>query len=135
MRAQWMKLFLAAGAVWVSGVAVQAQTYEMVANVPFAFQAANNDFAPGKYMLSRKGLGTESLRSPNGHSTYIAGNSHLDAKGKLQPRLVFRCYGDKRFLAEIWDTTGSGTKVAPSRREREIIASGKTYDLLIIPAN
>ena len=133
MRAQWMKLFLAAGAVWVSGVAVQAQTYEMVANVPFAFQVGNNDFAAGKYTLERQGLGPDSLRSPSGRGTFIAGNPNYESKAKVQPRLVFRCYGDMRFLAEIWGTTSRGTKIAPGAREREMAAAGKTYALLTIP--
>jgi hypothetical protein len=118
MKQLCMKLFLVWGSVLLGGTALQAQTYSMKADVPFAFHVKNVELAAGKYLITRNGsLPLDLIENSRGVKATIMAVGALDNKGT--PRLVFHRYGDEFFLAEIWNTAGSGYKVPLSKRERE----------------
>lgn len=107
MKTNVMKMFLALSTVTLFGGALNAQTYRLNANIPFAFQAANETFAPGVYTVRQAGTETVPSLAPvaKGHKIYIAGSYASLGPGK-SAKLVFHCCGpDKCFLAEIWPVT------------------------------
>jgi hypothetical protein len=116
MKRMLLNLFLAFGTVCTYGL--HAQSYEMVVKVPFAFHLDKTDFTAGEYHIARTGTcSAQFIGNRSGHKAAIAsGSSALENKGT--PRLVFHRYGDDYFLAEIWNTQGTGNKLPPSKRER-----------------
>lgn len=140
MKRQFAKLILAISSVCIygsalTGSALHAQSYEMVAKVPFAFHLAKTDFPAGTYTVERSGSAMfQVIGNRNGNKAAIPGSTYLENKGT--PRLVFRCYGNERFLAEVWNTTGTGSRVPVSKRERDVIErSGSEVAMLTIPTN
>jgi hypothetical protein len=133
MKSHVMTMILALGTVSLSGTALHAQGYELAANVPFAFQVANQTFEPGKYIVRRAFEGAASLRTvANGHSIFIAG-AYPALTGKAPGKLVFHCYGgDKCFLAEIWPGSGAGSEVPKSRVEKGLINSDPSREMATI---
>jgi hypothetical protein len=123
MKSNVIRLFLALGAVCVSGTVLQAQSGEVTAKIPFAFQVANKTFQSGKYTVGQYGnTGIQTIKSATtGEGVFLAGaNAVLDLVGS--PRLVFHCYGtDGCFLAEIWPATGRGSAVPMTKTEKEIV--------------
>jgi hypothetical protein len=91
----------------------------MVAKVPFAFHLDKTDFPAGSYTVERHGSAAfQTIANRNGNKAAIPGGTYLENKGV--PRLVFRCYGNERFLAEIWNSTGTGSRVPVTKREHDI---------------
>jgi hypothetical protein len=118
MKQLCTKLFLVWGSVLLGGTALQAQTYCMKAEVPFEFHVKDVNLPAGKYLISRNAsLPVNLIEDSHGVKAVFMAGGALDNKGT--PRLVFHRYGDETFLAEIWNTTGTGYKVPLSKQERE----------------
>jgi hypothetical protein len=118
MKHLYMKLFLALGSICLGGTALQSQSYTIKADVPFAFHVNNTDLHAGIYRVERSASNPiEFLRDSRGVKTAVMSKGLWDNKGSL--RLVFRCYGNEAFLAEIWGE-GTGVKVPVSKLEREV---------------
>jgi hypothetical protein len=136
MKTNMIRMFLALGAACVSGSVLNAQTYTLVANVPFEFQVGNKVFAEGKYTVGSYGMGDMQtvLSTPKGERIFIAGAyPKLDS---VRPgRLVFHCYGNECFLAEIWPVDGKGRLVPAShaetaiRRDAQLAMAMRTVDV------
>ncbi len=131
MKTNVIRMFLALGAACVSGTALHAQSYDLSADIPFAFQVSGKALPAGKYVVSERGVaGVPTLQSrTTGHSILVGG-----AYRSLDPvhpgRLVFHCYGTNGcFLAEIWPVSGAGSAVAPSKAEKEIRATGHAREM------
>ncbi len=125
---------LALGAVCVYGSALDAQSHNLSATIPFAFQAADKAFPAGKYVVTENGMaGVPTLKNvKTGNAVFIAGASHsLDP---VRPgRLVFHCYStDGCFLAEIWPVTGYGSTVAKTKAEKEILKGDRPHEMATI---
>jgi hypothetical protein len=120
MKRQLANLILAVSSVCIYGsVALHAQSYEMVAKVPFAFHLDKTDFPAGSYIVERNGSSAfQIIENRQGNKAAIPGGTYLESKGS--PRLVFRCYGNERFLAEVWNTSGTGSRVPITKRERDV---------------
>jgi hypothetical protein len=126
MKTNAIRMFLALGAACVCGSVLQAQTYQLAANVPFEFQVGDKAVPEGKYVVSAYGpTGAQAMLSaPNGERYFVSGAyPKLDSTGSA--RLVFHCYGDACFLAEIWPATGGGRIVSTSKAEKRIRQNGK----------
>jgi hypothetical protein len=137
MKTNVMRMFLALGAACIFGSALDAQTYDLSAKVPFAFQVANTTMPAGKYLVGDYGsTGVLVFRNATtGNSVFISGAIH--AMDATRPgRLVFRCYGtDACFLAEIWPVTGRGSAVPKGNAEKEIINSDRPREMATISIN
>ncbi len=120
MKRLTMKLFLTFAAVCAWGSALQAQSYRMSADVPFAFHLGASSLPAGAYQLE-KPLETQvqSMITPSGRRVLVglAGNL-FDSRNT--PRLVFHRYGNEYFLSEIWNGKGSGTKLKPTASENSV---------------
>jgi hypothetical protein len=90
------------------------------ANIPFAFQAANQTLPAGTYRIDRESSHLILLQGPGKASgmaiVYETIASHTPHQGKL----VFDHYGNKYFLHQIWTAGDSeGLECPKSRAEKE----------------
>lgn len=98
----------------------RADTLQLKGRVPFAFTAGERAFAPGICTVHRSDVSQGVLIVRNEKQAVIlltqgASSTRLQDR----PRLVFRRYGKRYFLREIW-FAGSGGRLLPeTRAERD----------------
>src|SRR5262250_3287241 len=104
----------------LAGVAAQAQSVRLKADVPFAFAVGKTALPAGEYRIDS--LGTENrvllIRSmdQNAQASTIS-NTGRSLEKSDQTKLVFHRYGDRYFLAEIWvQGYSSGHQLPQSKR-------------------
>ncbi len=90
--------------------------------VPFAFSVRGKSLEAGDYYVSRVGEKIVSISDVSGKNTVLAFTEEVDLLGgHSSPKLVFRHYGDKYFLAEAWlSYTGIGREFPASNEERKL---------------
>jgi len=134
MKNNAIGMFVALGAACLSGSALDAQSSDLSAKVPFAFQVAGKDFAAGRYVVREHGyFGIPSVENAvTGQSVFVAGADHsLTQAGPA--RLVFHCYaGSTCFLAEIRPASGPGSNVSMTKAEKEIAKSDQPHEMATI---
>jgi hypothetical protein len=123
MKNHTMTMFLALGAACVFGSALDAQSSDFAAKVPFGFQIAGKAFPAGKYLVAEHGQAVSIPSVQNmttGEKVFVPGADHsLTRVGT--PSLVFHCYaGNTCYLAEIRPPAGAGSHVAMSKAEKEV---------------
>jgi hypothetical protein len=97
-----------------------------IVKVPFAFQVQDQTLPPGRYsvqrLASRGGIWIQNQTAPAAAMQLVAsGRKWGKADGA---KLVFRCYGGRYFLSEIWFSADSaGLVVTPSRLETELAST------------
>ena len=109
----------------VFAVKADAQTsapQKMRADIPFAFNVGEKTLPAGVYTVAvinpssdRKAL---QIRSVDGRFSAIAQTSAAADKNADDAKLVFRCYGDRYFFAQV-DIAGDGTTLVASRSRAE----------------
>jgi len=119
MKTNVMKILLAISTVTVFGSALDAQSYSMKADIPFAFQVSNATLDPGTYTVSRGNTALPLLRNEvTRNSVFIANGATIGTAHTA--KLVFHCYSGKQcFLAEIWPGA-AGSSVPTSKAERNL---------------
>ncbi|MEP6570878.1 MAG: hypothetical protein ABJC10_13995 [Acidobacteriota bacterium] len=101
----------------------QATAGKVVASVPFEFSVGYKLMPAGEYSVqetpSANGL---MIRSADGKNSALRLSDATDrAKDKSQARLVFHRYGQRYFLAEVWNgVDNTGRKLTASQEERGI---------------
>lgn len=137
MKTQFVRgtsmLLLVMALALVTAVAANGQSRRASADVPFEFVAADKTLPAGQYNISDGTSGREVVRISNakqGKGVFVM-TLALSRKGNSEKgKLVFRRYGNRYFLAEIW-TAGEGQKLRKSKEEKAIenemaIISSKT---------
>jgi hypothetical protein len=122
-----LSLLVAAGAAF-------AQSGEIRANVPFKFLVNNTTLPAGEYTLSTIGGGHEVVLIRGSEKTIMAANANGVQAGKPSDRtkLVFRCYGDRYFLSEIWvEGHERGRQLPKSRVESEVALDIQAHDVIL----
>ena len=107
------------------GGALDAQSYQVTAKVPFEWQANGHQFNAGNYLISKEQSSPViAIRDMTaGKGAFLMTG---EASGKnSSPRLVFHRYGDQYFLAEVWTPGAIGRQLRISSAEKETIASEK----------
>ena len=100
-----------------------AQRTTSKANIPFAFQVANQTIPVGEYLiLTDTNQRAQTIRRTfSSASVIVLTDSVVDAKNKgSEPKLVFHKYGDNYFLSEIWTGQAEGRRLLASKREKEL---------------
>jgi hypothetical protein len=97
---------------------IQAQSLQAVYKIPFNFTAVGVTLAAGEYSIQHDGgKQFETLRSHAGSGIFLPAGPEMTGKGG---RLVFHKYGDKYFLAQVWDLDGQGRNMPVSKEERQL---------------
>ncbi len=94
-------------------------------NIPFQFHAGNAKLPPGKYiirMLDDSDLTVMEIASADGTTSALFGVQQSDANSTpAKSELIFNKYGNRYFLAELFDEGNpSGSRVPKSRYEQKI---------------
>ena len=124
---------LVIGTALTGAVRVNAADKAITAYVPFNFYAGSTVMPQGAYRVDEVSrFGVVALKTISGAKAIAT--RHLTGKSLEEPpRMVFHCFGDTYFLAEIWTGDGSnGHALKLSAREREIAHGGPAPTLAVI---
>jgi hypothetical protein len=104
---------------------------DLEVNIPFQFHAGNAKLPPGKYvihMLDDSDLTIMEISSADGSASALFQVQETEANSTpAKSELIFNKYGDRYFLAELFDEGNpSGSKVLESRYEKRISQAGTT---------
>jgi hypothetical protein len=107
------------------------------ANIPFAFQAAETKMPAGEYEIRRASLSGKVVqkiqRKDSSASVFVLTYGTSPRKNDAEAKLIFHCYSNECFLAEIWGGNGEGLKVAESRKEKALSRSDAEDELAVVP--
>lgn len=105
--------------------AAQAQS-KITVKVPFKFMVSDKAFPAGYYSVSSSGDHL-TIQDAVGRSIFTGLANQVSGRHVAETgQVVFRCYGDRCFLSEFWiPTRDNGSRVLPSRYERELAKLGK----------
>jgi hypothetical protein len=88
-------------------------------NVPFAFNYGSAHFAPGIYNISMLRTDLMELRGGNGHVALAIVQTEYDSQPRTAGKLVFKKYGDRYFLSEVWEVnTTTHLKLFETKQEK-----------------
>ena len=124
IKGMTMMLLLVALALVTAVVSAQAQS-PSTADIPFEFVAANQNMPAGRYLITNNNPGTGDvvrITSRMKDASLFALTTRVQASREQEKgKLVFRRYGNRYFLAEIW-TAGQrdGQQLRKSRAEKSI---------------
>ena len=112
--------------VGLAMVSANAQTGGVKAKVPFGFTVSGQTLPAGDYrMIARP----RQLNIEDGHGKIVAMVLANDLSGRsagANGRIVFHCYGERCFLAEVWASTlDNGRGVVTSRAEQDLAREEK----------
>lgn len=135
MKKQVLTLVSVLSLLLVAGSAF-AQSGQIRANVPFNFTVNHTNLTAGTYSISTTG-GTDSIlviQDANGKAVKLVGSNHVQAsKRSDRTKLVFHCYGDRYFLAQVW-MRGSqmGRELPKSTLESEIAMDAAAHEVILV---
>lgn len=120
-------LLLAAGSVF-------AQSGEIRANVPFDFVVNHVTLPAGQYTVTTAGAGNMALMIRGFDKGVMLVNAIPAQKASASDRtkLVFRCYGDHCFLAQIWTEGSARGRILPKNgHESELALDSTSHDRVL----
>ena len=119
--------------VLLTGGSVNAQD-RVIGDIPFAFTVVNKVLPAGSYAVGRYGppvlLLIQKSTSREGAcvlTTFVEN----DPFKEVEPKLVFRRYGERYFLGEIW-TRAIGRHVQKSDEELKVAKSSPEPELIYV---
>lgn len=124
---------------FVTGGSIYAQN-RVRADIPFAFTIANELLPAGSYTVERHWtlpsalvLASENLGTRLNALTI--GVEHNSVKA-VNPKLVFRRYGQQFFLATVWMGMGDsvGREIPKSAKERQVAKNSAEPELIYVAA-
>ena len=113
-------------ALAVTPAHAQSSGGQLRGHVTFQFVVGGKTLPAGDYVVERidRRAAQETLliRSVDGRSSVLVRTSPADVKGRRgEARLIFRCYGESRFLAQLRVGDGdAGLQMPKSRAERAL---------------
>lgn len=120
-------LFACAGAVGhaQSGVKVK---------VPFNFVVSGRTFPSGQYSVSSPRGDLIVLQDSSGKSLFIGtANAVSGHRVGETGQVVFHCYEDRCFLAELWTPNReAGSQLLPSRQEHELAKRARRTEFALL---
>lgn len=116
-------------ALWVAlgSSSASAQIRRFSVDLPFGFQAAEQTFPPGTYVIEQETNKSLKIRAKQGKDDGSFIVSSLPHKSVFDPPktwLVFHRAGDKYFLAEVW-RRHIGVELPLSAAEKQLRDSGE----------
>jgi hypothetical protein len=128
-----LSLLLAAGSAFAqtNGQAVRA-------NIPFNFVVNKHALPPGEYTITPIGANGDVLvirgdDTKEGALVIAARSESMKAADKT--KLVFRCYGDRYFLSQMWiEGSVTGRQLPKSAHESEVAMDFSAKDVVVMAA-
>ena len=124
--------------IGLAATSAQAQS-PMKVNVPFDFTIVDTHLAAGQYTIVQASPQANPralmVRNQDGIVRALSMGIRLESLKVNEPKLVFRKYGNKYFLAEVWLSTGdAGTEIRKGSHERELAQTKTTAETVIVAA-
>lgn len=122
MRRQFFRAFIMAGLLITAaaGPALAQSPEKVVADIPFSFIVGDKTLAAGEYSVKNISTGrTQALliRSADGRSSCITLTNPVQSdSARREARLVFKQYGDRYFLSQVWTPGVDVGRVIPKTR-------------------
>ncbi len=124
-----LSLVLAAGSAF-------AQSSEIRFSIPFNFVVNHTTLPAGDYAVSTMGVGAQVLviRGTSNNSIMATNANHVQAsRPSKDTKLVFRRYGDRYFLAQVWKQGDDhGRQLSKSNLESEIARDFTQQDVVLV---
>jgi hypothetical protein len=111
--------------IMMAVTSVQAQSAGKIAvTIPFEFQIGSQVLPAGQYIVKRLSQNSVLVRREDGRESAIAMTPRSVQAGvnekPSQEKLVFRMYGDKYFLSQVWMVSGGdGRELDKTDAERD----------------
>ena len=106
-------------------------------DIPFAFTVVDKTVPAGTYALKEVLHSVLVMMSTDNRENVVFFTNGVEAKGnqEVEPKLVFRRYGDQYFLAQIWTGgTRLGRELPKSAKERLVAQNQPEPQLIYIAA-
>jgi hypothetical protein len=112
-------------------IGVAGLSGRVIVDIPFDFTVGNKELKAGKYAVSRLSTTSNSgaliIRAEDNSGAANFNVNGVTDKEEQQPRVVFNRYGNKYFLAQIFDgVSNEGFGLMKSKAEREAAKKGDT---------
>jgi hypothetical protein len=106
---------------------VNAQTGGVRAEVPFSFVAAGKTLPAGAYTMVAGSDMVSVVSTAGGRTVALALVNKVSGRSAgANGRIIFHCYRERCFLAEVWSPTGeNGRQLLTSRVEAELAKEGE----------
>ena len=118
---------------------LSAQTgHTIIVNVPFDFVVMNKHMVAGTYDVTTDILTTTVVirGEDNGSAALALTRSAQAGKAQEQAKLVFKRYGDRYFLAEVWHAgTDQGRVLGTSKIEQELARNTGKREIIALLAS
>lgn len=127
------RIVLVATLLWVAGLSVRpvyGQAGGVRVRVPFKFSVAWKTFAAGEYTMVAGSHRVTVVSQADGRAVAMAlADDVAGHSAGVNGRIVFHCYGERCFLAEVWSPVQeNGRQLLTSPAEAESRkARGGTY--------
>jgi hypothetical protein len=135
MKTYLIQTAFAALALAAAGYAQSAQPLQVT--VPFDFVAGSRTLTAGQYTVSQPvNTSAVAFRSARGAPGVVVITQRVESPGRRGiAKLVFHRYGDRYFLAEVWDTDRSiGSQLSKTVQERELAQDSQKHLATIFAA-
>ena len=103
--------------------------------IPFDFVADKTELPAGDYVVKPSGLASpawiiQRVDDPKGTLATTMTHSVEANNRKSETCLVFRAYGDRYFLSEMW-VAGSGRQLYPSHMQKELAKNQISREVIL----
>jgi len=123
-----LSLVLAAGPAF-------AQTSKVQADIPFNFVVNSATMPAGAYSISTVGMdGTLLIRGTDNKTVRLVNANYAQSNApSTRTKLVFRCYGTRYFLSQIW-TEGNdrGRQLPKTAAESEVARDFSPHEVILV---
>jgi hypothetical protein len=134
MKKQIYTMIAGLAVMLATGVAVHAQTgndAQHVVDIPFEFNVGDKTMPAGEYTIRHVNPSSDravlQITRKGAGSVLVATNDTI-GKARNASTLVFNCYGNSRYLAEVW-TAGESLGLQARRTRGERAAEGELAQL------
>jgi len=105
----------------------------LVTDVPFEFVAVDKMYPAGEYEVSRAlHRGLIVIGKPDGSERTVLIVTQLASNRHEIPRLVFRRYGPRYYLSQIWCDDDTGRQLPVGRDEKEVRSTRTEQEPMVV---
>ncbi len=133
MRSQTWFVASLSVAIGLAAVPAHSQRGGVQAHIPCKFAVAGKTFPAGEYMVI---AASHQVRVQDANGRIIAvvlANDISNGSAGVNGRIIFHCYGDHSFLAELWSPhQENGRQLLTSRTEAELAKEERGKYLAVV---
>ena len=128
-----LMLWLVLLATVVAAIPAFPQAGEKKYNIPFNFNIGKEVRPAGPYVVVSVFGSSLLIRRADGTRAIVVSSMARESPDRSSSsKLVFRRYGNKCFLSEVWLGLSTGRELFPSDEEKEMARNSKSQDQVIV---